>query len=108
MKIDFKSPRLYLFSAMIAAVPAIPLQLMAYLTAYNNAETNYFYTNSPLPTLATAFSVLSCILAVVAIILWKRDPIAVEAPIGIMATFPAALGFLAGGTLMLLSRSSAA
>ena len=105
MKLDFKSPRLYLFSSLIAAIPAIPLQLAAYLTAYNSADTNYFLAKSPLPTLATAFSILSCLLAIAAIVLWKNEPIAVKRPSGSLATFPAALGFLIGGTLMLLSNT---
>lgn len=105
MKIDIKSPRLYLFSSMLAALPAIPLQLMAYLKAYDSTQTNYFFTNSPLPAIATAFSILSCLLAIVAIVLWKKDSISLNPPSGSLASFPAALGFLVGGVVMLLSNT---
>ena len=91
---------------MIAAVPAIPLQLMAYINAYNHAESNYFLAKSPLPTLATAFSILSCLLAIAAIILWKRNPMTIQPPAGSFATVPAALGFLVGGALMFLSNTA--
>ena len=106
MKIDFKSPRLYLFSSMITAIPAILFQSLAYLKAYNHSEANYFFANSSLPTLATIFSILSCLLAVATIFLWKNNPIEIRPQKGSLASFPAALGFLVGGVLMLLSNTT--
>lgn len=104
MKKDFKCPRLYLFLSMIAAIPVIPLQTFAYLSSYGKDGINYF-SSSLLPILAISFAAISCLLALSAILLWKFDPIPAKTFNESFSSFPAALGFLAGGLLMLLSNT---
>ena len=103
MKKRLCSPQFYFLSALVSAFVACVVQIFAYQSAYGKPLENYFSATSPLPKIATAFSVLCCALGVVAIFLSTKDQLDEKIPEADLSALPAAVGFLAGAVLMLLS-----
>ena len=106
MKKLIQNPRFHRICSLIAAIPAALLQAIAYLRIYGDSGSNYFASASPLPDLAVIFALLSCAFGIAAICLWKKAPIHPSTPFGNLTSIPAALGFLAGAVLMLLSNDT--
>ena len=106
MKKHLCTPQFYLFCAVISALIACIAQSIAYFKAYGSPLANYFSASSPLPKIAVGFAILTCVLGIVAVCLWKKDEIPMQSLIGDISSLPAAVGFLAGMILMLLSGST--
>ena len=106
MKKRLLEPRFGLFLSLITAALAAILHTVAYLNAYGGDGANYFSRSSPIPKLSIFFAVASCLLAFSATLIRKAPAISVRSPRGNLSSLPAALGFLASGTLMCLSNTT--
>lgn len=106
MKKRLCSPQFYFLCALVSAFVACVVQIFAYQSAYGKSLENYFSAASPLPKIATIFSILCCALGVVAIFLSNRDQLEEENSETALSSLPAAVGFLAGAVLMLLSNNT--
>jgi hypothetical protein len=77
------------------------VQTIAYQSAYGKFLENYFSATSPLPKIAIAFSVLTCVFGIVAALLSDREQISEQTFKGGLSSLPAAVGFLAGAVFLL-------
>ena len=103
MKKHLCSPQFYLFCALVSSLVAMVVQTFAYQNAYGNDLENYFSASSPLPKIAAGFAILACALGIAAVCLWKKDDIPEKTLQGDLSSLPAAVGFLTGTILMILS-----
>ena len=106
MKKRLCSPRFYLLSALVSALVACVVQIFAYQSAYGKILDNYFSAASPLPKIATIFSILSCAFGIVAVFLWKENQISTQESQRDLSVIPAAVGFFVGAIFLLLTNST--
>ena len=106
MKKHLCSPRFYLLGAIVSALVACVVQTLAYQSAYGKILENYFSATSPLPKIATIFSILSCVFGLVSVCLWKESQISEQEFQRDPSAIPAAVGFLAGAILLLLTNGT--
>ncbi len=106
MKKRICDPRFGLLLSLITAGIAAVLHTVAYLKSYGTDGTNYFAPSAVAPKLSVIFAILSCLLAFSATLIRKNSAITVRAPKGSLTSLPAAIGFLAGGTLTFLSSTT--
>ena len=106
MKKHLCTPQFYLFCAVISALIACIAQSIAYFKAYGSPLANYFSAASPLPKIAIGFSILACLLGIAAVCLYNKEEIPAHSPIGDLSSIPAAVGFLFGTVLMLMSNNT--
>ncbi len=106
MKKRLIDPRFGLLLSLITAGLAAILHTIAYLNVYGGDGANYFSPSSPLPKLSVFFAIVSCLLALSATLFRKTSAVTVTSPQGSLSSLPAALGFLASGTLMFLSNTT--